>query len=407
MLDIFLGRERPALQERPPRDPPRISTGLSTSLQSEARSQVGHELIQSDDGNNGSVPDPNFHHPEQVLRETQGRKQKKRLPVLEFSSPYSGSGKSQILYYLAAIAVLPLAYHGVYLDGRGAAVVLLDTDGRFDAVRLRDIAAGIVLQKRRAQDEVESEAGHDNIDLNSLLEDALQHVHVFRPRSSSALLATLRHLDTYLLDLSRHMSASRSLHAILLDSASAYFWQDRLLDEVARTEEIGRPAVEVEHDRQQKQSFHLAVLYKELAEELQRLQACFGCAVVYTTWGVSRSSPPPNHFPGYPVHQGPPSFKPYLPAPWRTFPAVRLLVQRDPVRTFGPGTAVAEAEKDAPIRQDVVLRGKFSAWLDPWGREEWPSRVVAALNRSRGHGSFAFYVTREGVSTGTERESGR
>ena len=305
--------------------------------------------------------------------------------MLEISSPSSGAGKSQLLYYMIAVAVLPFSHCGTRLDGCGSAVVLLDTDARFDAARLRAVASGVVQWKRsRARDPA---LEHADFGLDCLLHDSLQHVHVFRPQSSSALLATLQNLDAYLLDLSRHRSAARPLHAILLDSASAFFWQDRLRDEVARTEEIGLPAAEIERDRQQQRSFHLAVLYRELVEELLRLQARFDCAVVYTTWGVS---------PAY-NHQGLPSFKPHLPGLWKTFPVLRVVVQRDSVQSFGQETTVAEAERDAFTRQAVVLQGKFSVWVDPWGQEDWPPSVVSALDWSAGRCSFAFEATREGV----------
>lgn len=323
------------------------------------------------------------------MREQQGlRSQKCRLPVLEISSPSSGAGKSQLLYYMAAKAVLPFSHHGIRLDGCGSAVVLLDTDARFDAARLRAVASGVVQWKRnRAEDERDLALEHADFGLDCLLQDALQHVHVFRPQSSSALLATLQNLDAYLLDLTRHRSAARPLHAILLDSASAFFWQDRLRDEVARTEEIGCPSAEIERDRQQQRSFHLAVLYRELVEELLRLQARFDCVVIYTTWGVS---------PAY-NHQGLPSFKPHLPGLWKTFPVLRVVVQRDSVQAFGPETTVADAERDAFTRQTVVLQGKFSVWVDPWGQEDWPPPVVSALDWSGGCCSFAFEVTRDGV----------
>ncbi|KAL1963432.1 hypothetical protein VTN77DRAFT_8333 [Rasamsonia byssochlamydoides] len=348
---------------------------------------------------------------EPATRPAHNRSQKqKRLPVLEISSLSSGAGKTQLLYYLAVIAVLPSTYRGLHLGGREAAVVLLDSDGRFDADRLWEVAAGIVRQKiKHLSQEAAAEAatadrpekiqGKDNhTDLASLLHDALQHVHVFRPQSSSALLSTLQTLDGYLFDLTRHVSAVRPLHAILLDSASAFYWQDRLRDEVARTEDIGRNPAEIARDREQNRSFHLTVLYGKLVAELRRLQTCFDCAIVYTTWGISRvASSSSSSTPYAALSTGPPSFRPHLPPSWGSFPTLRIVVQRDAVRQFGPETTVAEAERDAPIRQEVVQRGKFSAWVDPWGREEWPLSVLNALNRMPERGGFPFWVRREGV----------
>ncbi|KKA23260.1 hypothetical protein T310_2685 [Rasamsonia emersonii CBS 393.64] len=385
LLDIFLDRGKTTTAPAQPSTRPE-----------------GPEGGEAEDAAGAEVQHPNDRPAEPTAPPAPNRSQRqKRLPVLEISSPSSGAGKTQLLYYLAAIAVLPPAYRGIPLGGREAAIVLLDSDGRFDADRLWEVAAGIVQQKvkRTAADRPEKSGKpeeEEDADLTSLLHNALQHVHVFRPQSSSALLSTLQTLDGYLFDLNRHVSAARPLHAIMLDSASAFYWQDRLRDEVARTEDIGRSPAEIARDREQNRSFHLTVLYRELVAELRRLQTCFDCAIVYTTWGVSRaaSSLPT---PYATLAPGPPSFRPHLPPPWGTFPTLRLVVQRDAVRPFGPETTVAEAERDAPIRQEVVQRGKFSAWVDPWGREEWPLSVLNALNRMPERGGFPFWVRREGV----------
>lgn len=338
---------------------------------------------------------------------------KRKQPVVEITSSSSAAGKTQLLYYLTAVAVLPSTYHGRYLGGRDAAVVFIDADNRFDAHRLRDITAGIVRRKMKeplplqvqgisADTDDEKEGGRldastenddiDSRDMDNLIYTALQHVHVFRPQSSSSLLVTLQHLDAYLLDVSRHRSATRPLHAIFLDSASAFFWQDRLRDEVARTEEIGRPVTEIDRDREEGRSFHIGVLYRKLVVELRRLQAIFDCAVVYTTWGLSRTRNSSEYGPTS-SYSG---FRPHLPAPWGTFPSLRLVVQREPIRLFPPGTNLQEAEQDAPLRHEVVTRGKFWAWVDSWGREEWPRRVLEGLER-RNRGRFAFWVRDEMV----------
>lgn len=329
-------------------------------------------------------------------------------PVLEIASSLSAAGKSQLLYYLIALAVLPRQYGDLSIGGQEAAVVYIDTDDRFDAERLRTVARSLVLQ---AQIPVPKESieGHEapkslsNDDFDALVNSSLQHVHVFRPQSSSALLATLSSLHTYLYDLSRHYSASRPLQMIAIDSATAFFWQDRLRDEVARTEEIGRPRAEIDQEREQKKSFYLADLYAEMVKELKRLQGRFGCAVVYTTT-VSTGRPQASSQNGQsgplgPYDQAPsrtPSLRPALPAPWGTFPTLRLVVHRDTVRSFPPTMSAHDASRDAPMRQSVVRQGKFSAWVNAWDREEWPRRVVDGVDFLNG-GCFSFYVRETGV----------
>jgi hypothetical protein len=360
-------------------------------------------------GSSGEIFAQNPHgHAEPAARPGPNRTQKqKRLPVVEISSPSSGAGKSQLLYYVAAVTVLPSTFHDVSIGGREGAVVLLDTDGRFDVERLYTIAEGMIwhalhadLKVLKVDDHAAEQNPEDGInedEIDSVIRDSLQHVHIFRPQSSFSLLATLKGLDQYLLDLTKHISAARPLRAMLLDSASSFYWQDRLRDEVARTEEIGRSAAETARDRDQKQSFHIPDLYRDLVTEMRRLQHLFDCAVLYTTWGVSRA-PPSVTIPYARLGPGPPSFRPHLPPPWgTTFPTLRLVTQRDAVRAFASDATTVEMERDAPLRQRVVTQGKFSAWIDSWGKEDWPGSVVSALNRMDTQGGFSFWVRRDGV----------
>lgn len=264
----------------------------------------------------------------------------KKEPVVEIASTASAAGKSQLLYYLAATAVLPET-----CGGRSAAVVYIDADGRFDAHRLRTVAMGI------AQTAVEA----------ATVEDSLQHVHVFQPSSSGCLLATLQTLQDYLLDVKRHVSSARPLRAILLDSATAFLWQDKLRDQIARVEEIGLPASEIEQDRRENRSFVLGTLYAELVSELKRLQGEFGCAVVFTATVWTRG-----------LEGDAVGFRSSLPPPWGLFPALRVVVR-------------------------ATGRGVFEAGVNTWGREDWPRRVVEGLQRTHRGGAFSFHANVDGV----------
>ncbi|PYI26164.1 hypothetical protein BP00DRAFT_440206 [Aspergillus indologenus CBS 114.80] len=311
-------------------------------------------------------------------------------PVLEISSTSSAAGKTNLLYYLTALAILPAKVNGFQIGGHDSAVVFIDTDGRFDAERLRTVLRGIVKETERT------------------IVSCLEHVHIFQPQSSSALLATLQQLDTYLLDLARHVSSSRALRLLFLDSANAFYWQDRLQDEVTRIEQIGRPAAEIETDRRKKQSFYLFAMYTDLVRELKRLQRVFSCAIVFTTTATPHTTPS-RHSHGY-QPSGPyelfnpldapafrrPSFRSALPAPWGTFPALRVVVQRDPVRPFPAAMGLQEAEDNAAKRQEVLMRGRFCGWVNMWGREDWPRRWLEGVEALDG-GMFFFRMGRDGV----------
>lgn len=323
----------------------------------------------------------------------------KKPPVIEISSPNSGGGKSQLIYYLAALCVLPATFKGRKTGGRDGAVVLLDTDGKLDIRRLYQIAEGVVWHSLRAntrQNATAEGAMMSENELRSLLHDSLQHIHVFRPQTSSSLLATLKSLDKYLLDVARHHSAARPLHAVFLDSASAFYWQDRMRDEVTRTEEIGRSAADIANDRDQRKKFHMNVLYRDLVVELRRIQSIFDCSLIFTTWGLFRA-PRDRNAPYAHLWTGPPSFRPHLPPPWGKFAHLRLVVQRDSVRPYPVTSSLADIERDAPIRQAVVRQGKFSAWVDTWGKEDWPSGLISALRSMPENGGFPFWIREDGV----------
>ncbi|PYI07883.1 hypothetical protein BO78DRAFT_365716 [Aspergillus sclerotiicarbonarius CBS 121057] len=339
-------------------------------------------------------------------------------PVLEISSKLSAAGKSHLLYYLTAVAILPSVFNDIPLHGRESAVVFLDTDGRFDAERLRTVLRGIVKARIKALTENPPEEKSADVkpsdcldeDIENMLVACLQHLHVLRPQSSSALLATLQHLDAYLLDLTRHLSSNRPVHAIYLDSANAFFWQDKLQDEIARVGDIGRPGADIERERAQKESFYIADLYADLVAELKRLQRLFSCVVVYTTIvqgksvgaqgnSVYQPSGPYDLYTPGPSIPRMPSFRSALPAPWGTFPTLRVVVQRDAVRPFPSTMTAQEAQRSASQRQGVVNRGRFSGWVNRWGQEEWPRRVLEGLEEKNG-GMFSFRVGRDGVDIG-------
>jgi hypothetical protein len=365
-------------------------------LQSEVQDGVSPELSEIYAAHGSSGPNANV-----LFSDRDGMKQQ-LPPIVEVSSSMSSSGKSQLLYYLTALAILPRKCGDTPVGGHEAAVIFIDTDGRFDAERLRVVARGIMQERRRLNITSEEQSTQLSIrDIESLLVSSLQHVHVLRPQSSSALLATLHSLDSYLFDLSRHCSASRPLQMIAIDSVTAFIWQDRLRDEVARTEEIGRPREEVDREREKGQRFYLPDLYAELAKELKRLQSQFQCSIVYTSTVSGGRAAGPGLYDQPETRT--PSLKPPLPTPWGTLPTLRLVVHRSTVRPFPPSMAPHAAVKDAPSRQGVVRKGKISAWVNAWGREEWPRRIAEAIEASNG-GSFSFYVREYGIEISNPNE---
>lgn len=327
--------------------------------------------------------------------------------MIEITSPSSGDGKTSLLYYITAIGILPPAFDGVTLGGKGGAVVFLDTDSRFDAKRLRDILVCIVREKLDS-----GQRGEHNIKpdtepaLGLMIDECLRHVHVFRPQSSLALLSTLRSLESYLLHSTQHVSHARRLHAIILDSASAFYWQDRreaeLLSIPGVREERAATATSQNPETSSHANMNTPQIALETVNALRHLQHTFSCAILYSTWGLQRAHPQhkPQHMYAYATPSSssasasPLSFRPHLPRPWPTFPTLRLVVHRDPVRQFAPYMSIDEARRDASARQGVVARGEFSLWVDLWGKDNWPPEIMERLSANN---ILGFWVRNAGV----------
>ncbi|WEW60231.1 hypothetical protein PRK78_005716 [Emydomyces testavorans] len=307
-------------------------------------------------------------------------------PIIEITSPSSADGKTALLYYAAALAVLPARLdNGVVLGGRAAAVIWLDTDGRFDASWFTRVVRTIV-RKRVAP------SGHEYGRMlpTTVLDEALRHVHVFRPQGSATLLATVRSIPRYLFGGGRHYSRGRAVHAVVVDSASAFYWQDWREEEVSRIPGAREDEEEKEEMEMQMRSTTMYAqggkkssidIHAEIVSRLRELQSKFSCVILFTTAGLYPSRTADSLV----------SFRPYLPYPWPVFPTLRLVVRRDPVRPFPGEMTVDEAMADAAARQSVVQRGQFSGWVD---LASVPVGVRSELGRK---GGFAFRIAAEGV----------
>lgn len=181
--------------------------------------------------------------------------------IIELTSSRPASGKTNLLYYLTALAVLPTNHRG-----QGTAMVWFDTDGRFSATRLQEVMLGVVSLSITNEDDGES-----------VVLDALTHVHVFRPHSSRQLIETLDYLPFYLLDSTAHSSIRRRLGLLVLDSAAAFYWQDRFEAETARFEHPDAP-----RDKPSRAA--------EIITRLKKVQDEFDCAIAYSTSCLLRPS---------------------------------------------------------------------------------------------------------------------
>ena len=290
--------------------------------------------------------------------------------VLEITSEEPGAGKTHLLYLLAAIAVLPRSHAGLALNGMHSTIVVLDTDNRFCVQRLVQIMRHYIERQCKnhpdnisANPNETSKPSLDEATTSYLISTSLQHIHIFRPQSLPSLLANLSSLPTYLLTPTDHHSSPRSLHSILLDSATAFYWNHRAAEET-----ISQPQP----------------TYPHLIHTLHDLALRFSCPIIATTtspFALSASSAAEAG-----VGFRPPASRqrPFMPRSWSEFVGVRLVVARAAVPRFALGLSVEEALVERGVRQREVGKGRFVA-------------VVAGAGSGDGGGGFGFRIGEEGV----------
>jgi len=337
LLDVFCA-------EAPPQAVPGARPGISLGRLNE------HMGGDSEDGS----PAPDF-----TGREFHAARWKP--VVLELTSLMPASGKTSLLCYCAALAVLPRDR-----GGQGGAVVWFDTDGRFSATRLREVVLGIVDSSDTANEEEERR--------ESLVQEALAHVHVFRPHSSRQVIDTLDYLPSYLLDNAAHLSMHRRLSLLILDSVTAFYWQDRYASETARFEHPAQP-----RDRPSRAA--------EFITRLKHVQKEFDCAIAYATSSpfkaMSRATLSSAANSDAPLEMKSASA-------WTRFATLTLSLSRVDVPRFPLHMSLDECLRDREKRQDVVARGRFVAEVDRSGIESWTANVKEAWRNMEAGGSFYF-----------------
>ncbi|KAF2840250.1 hypothetical protein M501DRAFT_932154 [Patellaria atrata CBS 101060] len=293
-------------------------------------------------------------------------KTKAKPPIIELTSTAPGSGKTQLLYFITALATLPpLALSGISLYGKSAAVVVIDTDGHFSVPRLVEVMkAHISRCKSSSQPHSRPASSRSNegtrsigrFDMMRMIKEALTHVHIFRVTSPSSLLATIESLSTYLFDTNAHHSGNRAVHSIILDSVTAFHY---LL-----------PPIQPSHTTNESTpKLTSAQFYQSVLSALKTVQQTFSCNILYTSVSLppARPSNTTNSTPSHIPANLPRSL---LPISWYAFPTLRLLLARENVPPVAPAMSVQEARRDRDARQSVVERGGFGMIALSAGRGE-------------------------------------
>jgi hypothetical protein len=258
------------------------------------------------------------------------RRSDQKPTVIELCSEDPGTGKTHLLYLITILAILPSIHHDVDLDGKESTVIIIDTEGRFSVERVVELMEHYIIDKDA-----------DTVDMEDLISRSLEHLHIFRPQSMTAMIATLSNLPTYLLNHGAHQSTRRPVHSVMIDSVSTFYWQTREEEETTKVTSLKQ------HSGPSTATMNP---YATLTQVLSSLYLTFSCAIIATTHGSFTNA----------KESGPPTLR-TLPAPWANFPSVRLLFTRETVQKFAHGMSVEEAMKEQANRQSVVERVKFCA----------------------------------------------
>lgn len=296
--------------------------------------------------------------------------QHKRIPPrVEITSPRTNDGKSQFLYLIVAIGIIPKTYQGLPLGGQNTAVLYFDCHGSFDIERLVKVSRTYIARMIPAA---------PIADVDDMIDYALQHLHVFSPQSAEQFLQTLEHLQSYLFETpSRHYSSHRRIHSMILDSMTTFYWTDR--DDAERANIPSRVADVKKGPKSD---------YPALKSMLSRLSSDLSCPIIYTSTNYF-------HKPDVatPTIR---SLSSSLPHSWATFPTLRLLIQKREVRGFPVAISAEESVREANDRNQVVAQGWFDLTVNEDGSEDWSGEVVEEMHRT-GRGKMAVRITNEGV----------
>lgn len=294
---------------------------------------------------------------------------------MEFTGAAPSSGKTQLLHHIIANTLLPRAYKNIHLQAGEAAIALLDLSSSYDILRLGAVIEG----------QINDSLPDSTTRLReTLVHDSLQHLHVFRPQSHEALIATVAALPAHFLaDTTSHFSANRPLGAIAIHNLSAFFWQDR-----QDAEEQKDAALEEGNSttRNSDNSMFFS-RYRSLVHALREVQRLFCCPIIATNWALAD-----------PVHSSDrSSLRSHLPGIWNSFRTVNIVLQRSSVTKFGPGMSVEEVLGEKEQRQEAVDRSGFCGWVNWWDSEGWKEDVKTAVRAWGKHGGLRYTMSEKGV----------
>ena len=253
-------------------------------------------------------------------------------PVIQITGLSPCSGKTQLLYKIASQALLLTS--GQSTARFGGAVIWIDNNNRFSIERLHCILR-TQSSSRLSEDQ----------SVSDLVKASLRNLHVFRPQSSDAFLATVRNLIPYLLDPKAHPSSGYPVKALVIDNVSSFFWEDRWEKEKQNYRPQGNTTAPEISDYTQR--------WRTLVAYLSELQSMFGCTVAVSNVCLFSAS----------VFNSRPALRTNVPNLWSDFVTLELIVAKNPPLRFRRGLSVEEAHSEARYGDKDLRKGICTGWL--------------------------------------------
>ncbi|TFY71048.1 hypothetical protein EVG20_g1946 [Dentipellis fragilis] len=200
----------------------------------------------------------------------------RRGDVIEIQGSAS-SGKTHLLYHLLVTCVIPSEPR--LLNGWNKAAVVFDLDGTFDIRRFRQLVLSRITQQH-------SPYALDQTGAAAVVSQSMRNLRVFRPSSSLQLVANLHSLPLY------HASdlPSSEIALLVIDSVSAFYWQDRFSFEDLRPRQSHlstgtRPAM-TDAGSGTPASLSATNIVYHILQALQKFQLSHVPVTVLSNWGL-------------------------------------------------------------------------------------------------------------------------
>ncbi|GLG92951.1 Uncharacterized protein GBIM_00476 [Gryllus bimaculatus] len=132
--------------------------------------------------------------------------------IVEINGDVS-SGKTLLVTQFLAKCLLPKSYCGIDIGGLNAGAVIIDTDHHFQVLKLVTIMEAYIARS--------SNSLVDANTVESIIKDALDNLTILHCYDGVQLLITFHGLENIL-------SCNRNISLLVLDSVSAFYWQNTL-----------------------------------------------------------------------------------------------------------------------------------------------------------------------------------